>query len=148
MALDDDIRILAGVTLFEGFTPDQLRLLAFGAERIRLDPGQVIFRAGDRADAAFAVAYGQVQLLGEGEDEPCGEVREGALLGEFALITDTQRPVSAVAATSCALLRIERRDFRRMLEEYPELALRLHKRVADELQSMIARIERLAPRFS
>ena len=32
MALDDDIRILSGVRLFEGFTQEQLRLLAFGAE--------------------------------------------------------------------------------------------------------------------
>jgi hypothetical protein len=31
MALDDDIRILSDVGLFEGFTQEQLRLLAFGA---------------------------------------------------------------------------------------------------------------------
>ena len=34
MALDDDIRILSGVRLFEGFTREQLRLMAFGAETI------------------------------------------------------------------------------------------------------------------
>ncbi|PZO80089.1 MAG: cyclic nucleotide-binding protein [Mesorhizobium amorphae] len=148
MALDDDIRILSGVTLFEGFTPDQLRLLAFGAERLRLDAGHVLFRAGDSADCAYAVASGRVALFSEGQRKASGEAREGAMLGEFALIADTTRPVSAVTATPCALLRLEQRDFRRILDEYPELAERLQKRVADDLQAMIARIERLAPRFS
>ncbi|TIN67663.1 MAG: cyclic nucleotide-binding protein, partial [Mesorhizobium sp.] len=36
MALDDDIRVLSAVRLFEGFTQEQLRLLAFGAENTRL----------------------------------------------------------------------------------------------------------------
>lgn len=40
MALDDDIRILGTVGLFESFTPEQLRLLAFGAERLVLRAGR------------------------------------------------------------------------------------------------------------
>ena len=39
MSLDDDIRVLTGVDLFDGFTQEQLRLLAFGAENTRLPAG-------------------------------------------------------------------------------------------------------------
>ena len=39
MALDDDIGILAGVGIFREFTQDQLRLLAFGTERLRRPAG-------------------------------------------------------------------------------------------------------------
>ena len=43
MALDDDIRILSSVSLFKGFTPEQLRLLAFGAENLKLSAGRELF---------------------------------------------------------------------------------------------------------
>ena len=48
MALDDDIRTLSGVELFEGFADEHLRLLAFGASRLRLhlDQGALIEAAG------------------------------------------------------------------------------------------------------
>ncbi len=54
---------------------------------------------------------------------------------------------SAFAATDSQVLRISRRMFRRILEEYPDLAVHLHKRIAEELQTLVARIEALAPRF-
>ena len=38
--------------------------------------------------------------------------------------------------------------FRRILEEYPEVAVKLHQRISEEFQAMIRRIEKLAPRFS
>ena len=44
MALDDHIRILSGVRLFAGFTQDQLRLLAFGAEAMNLPAGRKLFK--------------------------------------------------------------------------------------------------------
>jgi hypothetical protein len=38
--------------------------------------------------------------------------------------------------------------FRRILEEYPELAAQLHQRILEDFQALIHRIEKLAPRFS
>ncbi|TGS75159.1 cyclic nucleotide-binding protein, partial [Mesorhizobium sp. M3A.F.Ca.ET.175.01.1.1] len=44
--------------------------------------------------------------------------------------------------------RLSRKMFRRILEEYPELAAQLHERILEEFREMIARIEELAPRFT
>ncbi len=44
MALTDDIMLLGQVPLFAGFSDDQLRLIAFGAERRRVAAGQTLFR--------------------------------------------------------------------------------------------------------
>ena len=38
--------------------------------------------------------------------------------------------------------------FRRILEEYPETAAALHRRILEDLQEMIGRIEKMAPRFA
>ncbi len=37
--------------------------------------------------------------------------------------------------------------FNSLLEEYPDLPLMLHNRVVDQLQTLMGRIEDLAPRF-
>jgi CRP-like cAMP-binding protein len=149
MALDDDIRILSGVSLFEGFTQEQLRLLAFGTETIRLSSGRELYREGAAADCGFVVASGTVGLYRnkDGERVRVGTATPGAILGEFALIAESRRLTGAMAETDIEVIRLNRTLFRRILQEYPELALQLHQRIAAELQDMIARIERLAPKF-
>ncbi|WP_102960598.1 cyclic nucleotide-binding domain-containing protein [Mangrovicella endophytica] len=149
MSLESDIAVLREVPLFEDLTTDQLRLLAFGAEHRRLREGEILFRTGARADAGFVVVRGEVLLLrGEGEAEKvvarCGA---GTLLGELALITETRRPATAVTATDCDVIRVTRQIFRRMLEEYPELAVSLHERIASDLAALTGKIVALQPRF-
>jgi CRP-like cAMP-binding protein len=151
LALDDDIRLLSGVPLFTSFTPDQLRLLAFGAENIQLAQGQILYEAGARADGAFVVAAGSVGLFREDADGAralLASAGPGAMLGELALIADAVRPTGAVAMEDTALVRLSRRLFHRILQEYPELAAALREHIAGDLAAMVEKIDALAPRFS
>ncbi|WP_027059438.1 Crp/Fnr family transcriptional regulator [Mesorhizobium loti] len=150
MALDDDIRILSAVRLFQGFTQEQLRLLAFGAETTFLQTDRKLYREDDEADSAYVVVSGKIALYREqdGERIPIGIAGPGTMLSELALIADTKRLTSASAATDAEVIRLSRKMFRRILEEYPEVAMKLHQRISEEFQAMIRRIEELAPRFS
>jgi CRP-like cAMP-binding protein len=150
MALDDDIRILSDVGLFEGFTQEQLRLLAFGAETTMLGADKKLYREDDEADSAYVVVAGRIVLYREGEGERLviGHVGPGAIMGELALIADTRRLTSASAEIDSEVLRLNRRMFRRILEEYPDLAVQLHHRISAELQAFLQKIENLAPRFA
>jgi CRP-like cAMP-binding protein len=150
MALDDDVRILSGVGLFEGFTPEQLRLLAFGAETTNLPAERKLYREDDEADSAYVVVSGSILLYREadGRKLPVGQAGPGAMLGELARIADTRRLTSASAATDSMVLRLNRKMFRRILEEYPDVALILHRRITEQLQALLSSIEELAPRFA
>ncbi|MGN6469883.1 MAG: cyclic nucleotide-binding domain-containing protein [Rhizobiaceae bacterium] len=151
MALDDDIRLISGVPLFASFTPDQLRLLAFGAENMRLAPGQLLYEAGARADGAFVVAEGSIGLFREdadGERVLLATIGRGAMLGELALIADAVRPTGAVALEETDLVRLSRKLFHRILQEYPELAAALRDHIAGNLAAMVEEIDALGPRFS
>ncbi|MFE0017181.1 cyclic nucleotide-binding domain-containing protein [Mesorhizobium sp. NPDC059054] len=149
MALDDDIRVLSAVGLFEGFTPEQLRLLAFGAETTSLPADRKLYREDDEADSAYVVISGRIALYREADSNHVviSTAGPGAILGELALIADTKRLTSASAAIDSQVLRLNRKMFRRILEEYPDLAVQLHQRIVEELQALIERIEQLAPRF-
>ncbi|MCV0394446.1 MAG: cyclic nucleotide-binding domain-containing protein [Rhizobiaceae bacterium] len=150
MALDDDIRVLSRVELFADMTQEQLRLLAFGAENMRLSAGRDLYREGHFADSAFLVVSGAVDLYREqdGARVTLRRVPEGSILGEFALISETRRVTGAMAATDCDLIRLNRKLFRRILEEYPETAAALHRRISARFQAMVAEIEKLEAAFS
>ncbi|WP_353644113.1 cyclic nucleotide-binding domain-containing protein [Mesorhizobium sp. WSM2239] len=149
MALDDEIRILSGVRLFEGFSQEQLRLLAFGAETMHLAADRKLYREDDEADSAYVVIKGTISLFREQGDQriPVGTAEAGAMLGELALIADTRRLTSAAAATNAEILRLNRKMFHRILEEYPELAITLRQRIVEDLQALVRRIEAVASRF-
>jgi CRP-like cAMP-binding protein len=149
MALDDDVRILSGVGLFESFTREQLRLLAFGAESTQLAAHEELFAEGDVADCAYVVVAGRIGLFHErdGKRVAVGRVGPGALIGEYALIATSRRLTSAIALVDTDLIRLNSKPFRRILEEYPDIAVALHKRVAAEFQTLVKNIERLGPRF-
>jgi len=149
MALDDDIRILERVRLLEDFTSEQLRLLAFGAETMRLKAGRDLYAPGAPADCAFVVVSGNVELYREagGRRHVLATAGTAAMLGEMALIVGGERLTGATAATDIEVIRLNRNLFRRILEEYPDIAASLHARIATEMKALVARIEKLAPRF-
>lgn len=149
MSLEDDIRILSGVSLFEDLSSEQLRLLAFGAERIKLAKGRELYREGQTAECGFIVVTGAIDLFRE---TPRGRhivrnVVPPMVLGEIALITETTRLTGAVAAEDSELMRINRSLFKRMLEEYPQTAFYLHERLTDQLHDLLQQIGELDGRF-
>lgn len=132
MGIEDDISVLERVPTFAVLGRDALRILAIGAENREVGSGDVLFTAGDVADAGYLIQEGSFALK-EGPPDSPGEAviaRRGTLLGEFALLKDTTRPVTAVAAEPSRVLRIARTLFLKMLEGYPDAATRLRAHMA------------------
>lgn len=150
MALEDDIRILSRVSLLEGLSREQLRLLAFGTEVLRLPSGRELFYEGAPADSAFVIVTGQIELFRErdGKRQVLRTLGAGAMIGEFALIAAGRRLTGARASVETEMLRLTRSQFHRILEEFPEVAVMLRDRVAANLQLMLREIETLSSRFS
>ena len=151
MALIDDISLLSSVPLFAGLSDDKLRLMAFGAERRRVVEGQTLFREGASADCGFVVASGAFRLTtiardGSLRDE--GLAQAGTLLSELAMISPVERKFTATAEEDSEVIRINRPLFRRMLEEYPDVAVLVEARIRANLEAMIGRVGNLSGRFA
>jgi CRP-like cAMP-binding protein len=127
MTIDDDIAFLERVPIFALLGPHALRILAIGAEARYVHRGEVLFHAGESADGGYVVQEGSFTLRPDtGEPNPPEITAScGALLGEFALLTETLRPVTATANEPSTVMRIPRSLFLKMLEGYPEAAQRL-----------------------
>jgi CRP-like cAMP-binding protein len=64
----------------------------------------------------------------------------GSLIGEMALFIETIRPATATAIVSSEVLEIDRKLVRRMLNEYPHVALRLRATLVDRLQATVSEL--------
>lgn len=141
MSLESDIKLLGTVSMLSDFTEDKLRLLAFSAETREFRDGQRLYSAGDRADCAHVVSSGEVALFRSGEAELAAEVvGRGALLGGLSLIVDGERTMTAVARGRVETILIRRPLFRRMLDEFPEIAAGLHRRLSANVRDTTSRL--------
>ena len=149
MTLEDDIRALSAVPLFRELSMEQLRLLAFGAERVQLASGQTLYVQNDPAECGYVIVSGQIGLNRRvgGRDIELDIARPGDILGQAALITETTRLTAAVAKAPSEVFRINRSIFRRMLAEYPETAYDLQQRMAADLSQLLRDILALEREF-
>ena len=103
---------------------------------LQLAPGDSLFREGEKGEKMYVLLEGEMEiLLG---DFVLETVRQGALIGEMALIDDSARTASAVAKTPCRLAEIDRRRFHFLVQQTPHFATHVMKTLADRLRHMNA----------
>jgi len=149
MSVETEVLILRRLPLFRCIADDQLRLVVFGSERVRLREGRELYRENQPADCAYIVLNGQIDLFhpsdvtSEMKSERPVVLRSltpGAMIGEMALFSRTKRPTSAVAAYESEVLRVSRGIFRRILDEYPDIAKRIYHYLNADFRAMVERM--------
>ncbi|MCB1533174.1 MAG: cyclic nucleotide-binding domain-containing protein [Rhodoblastus sp.] len=146
MALDDDIRLFEQVPIFRLLEPDALRLLAFSAETKLLRAGDVLFAAPARLEGGYLVLKGSLAIF-ETRDalgEPSKVVHSPGLVGELAMIAETEAAGSIIAREPTTLLRVSRVVFHRVLSEYPRSADAIRRMVSERLSSLSSQLTPLA----
>ncbi|MBK1842129.1 cyclic nucleotide-binding domain-containing protein [Azospirillum sp. YIM B02556] len=111
---------------------------ASGPKRYTIGPGIVMMRQGERADRAWLIESGELEVLltaADGSVRRLSVVGKGAVVGEMALIDDGERSATVRALTEVACVEVTRDAFRGLLKRSPPLASYL-------LQSLIAAIRR------
>ena len=128
MSIEDDVALLERVPTLRLLGSSSLRMLAIGSEQRNFGHGDVLFNAGDEADAGYIVQRGAFRI----EDGAGAEIiaGPGTLIGELALVVAMQRPSTATAVEHSAVIRIARSLFQRVLESDPVAARRLRDEFA------------------
>jgi signal-transduction protein with cAMP-binding, CBS, and nucleotidyltransferase domain len=119
MTLEDDLRELSRIPLLEKLEAEPRRLLAFSGETKILRAGDVLFRKGEATDDDGTPA---TRIVGK-----------GVLIGEIALLSQTERPVTAIAREPSTVLKISRALFHRVLKEYPRSAMNVRAAIETRL---------------
>jgi hypothetical protein len=85
------------------------------------------------SETVHLVAFTPAPRLIQLELAPAGEHK--VLVGELALLTETVRPATAIAAEPTTVIRISRNLFRKVLEGFPEAARLMRDRLAERARS-------------
>jgi NADH:ubiquinone reductase (H+-translocating) len=125
--LDRKLRVATDWTLDLILPPDIVQLKtdrALGVRREYFEPGQVVFREGDRGDWLYVVTGGEVEVLksvpGLGE-QPLRRLGVGECFGEIALVSDTTRSATVRAVSATNVLAVDREAFQAMFTNLPPL---------------------------
>lgn len=148
MSLDGDAALLKNLPIFADFGPDQLRLIAFGAETVSLPAKTILFREGADADGGYVLLEGSLLLRSDDNGKENVIDAQGTLIGELAMLAEVKRPATAASITDVRLMFLSRRLLLRVLEEYPAMAEMLKMTLSERLAELSTDLKRLHPRFA
>jgi CRP-like cAMP-binding protein len=124
--------------LFAGFDNVDLDELRRIGHEVSFGPGEVIFEAGDRADALFVVLEGEAQVDVGGRFH---RLRHGDVFGEMALLSPDRRMATVRAVEPVRALRIKANAFLSLLREQPEVGITLLRTIVLRLREVEQRID-------
>jgi CRP-like cAMP-binding protein/Fe-S-cluster-containing dehydrogenase component/ferredoxin len=136
---------LRSVPVLASLTPEFIDHLKSRVELIRYLPGQVICAQGEPADSFYLVRLGFVKVS---ESRPGGDLvlaylARGSYFGEIAFLGNTTRTATCTALDHVEVVRIPGDDFRRMLDEFPEVRHALEEVAADRVAANQQRLTQI-----
>lgn len=135
MSLKQEFELLRRVPLFAEIEPSRLKLLAFMSERVGYDPGRLIVRQGEPADAAYLIIDGEAEVIAESPAGPVILATLGAneIVGEMGILCNVPRNATVRAKARLVALRISKEPFMRMVREFPNISVAIMQELAHRL---------------
>ena len=131
--------LLSKIPLFNALPPDELDHLQ-GMLKIRhLQPGEILFREGQRGEHFYILTDGKLDILlgvDTKEELLLNTLGPGEYLGEMSLIIPGgERTATARASKEASLLALSRDEFTALIEQYPVLAKGMVRVLSQRLDS-------------
>ena len=142
MSLATELELIRNVPMFSAIEPAEQKLLCFSSERLSYGAGEVLFREGDAADAAYVVVDGTVEitLATPGGPRLVNTLGRNDVVGETAIFGDVPRTATATAKTHLVVLRVCKDLFCELVRNNAAAALQLNRILARRLANTTAQL--------
>jgi CRP-like cAMP-binding protein len=127
-SVQDTVRLLGRVPVFETLAPPDLARVAQVAVPRRFTAHQVIFREGDASDTCYVVQSGHARATREhpdGRSIALAHFGPGDIFGELAMFDDERRSATVEAIEDVEAIAILGADMRRLLREHADISYKL-----------------------
>jgi len=144
--LEERLKIVRQVELFNALTPDELQRLA---ERLTLAPfvkGDIMTKQGATACGLYILVDGHADVIVEnsqGHSTKVAELGPGSFFGEMALMTGEPRQATVVAHTYVECYRLDKESFQDVIRSRPALADGISSVLAERRLQLDAALESL-----
>jgi len=133
VAKDEKLELLRRVPLFSRMSGRDLLRVGMLADEVDLEKERVLMRQGERGEEMFVLVQGQASI--ERDGQRIGLRGAGDFFGEIALLDGGPRTATVRLTTDSRLLVIGRRDFHAMIDEFPEIRMRVLEALAQRVRS-------------
>lgn len=136
---------LKNVPLFTEFDNRGLRILQKIARIANFKKGEKIFDENASGDRLYIVLSGRVKIFAASgvKKKTLAYLEKGEFFGEMALLDMQPRSASSIAMEPSELLVIKKKDFQRLIKDYPEISLQIMKTISKRLRQADKEIEAL-----
>ena len=131
--------VLAQVPLFADLPSRFLKRLADLCEEQRYMQGATIVRHADIGDTFYVILEGEAKVVSR-SGRTVNRLFPGEFFGEISLLDGGPRTASVIAETPLVMLALPRTTFLQVVEQEPDVAVKLLKHTA----SMLRRLEHTA----
>jgi CRP-like cAMP-binding protein len=144
MPLDRDVETLRNIPLFKSLPTARLKLIAYTAEVMRFEPGEVIVQQGDPADAVYVIAEGEAEVWldhGDGRRVRVNTMGPNTLFGEIAVLCRGRRTTTVRANGPVVSFKISAKLFLDLVHQSPEIGLQVMTVLAERLERTTALLQ-------
>jgi CRP-like cAMP-binding protein len=129
-------KVLAGVPLFAGLSKKDLARIASIADELDFKAGKELIREGGAGREFFILLEGSAEVTRGGKK--LATRTAGDFFGEVALVCDRPRVATVTTLEPTVALVVTERNFRRLIKERPEIALKVLQAVGERLPADVA----------
>ena len=105
-----------------------------------VQPDEIIFRQGEPGEHMYCVKSGKVQLTVD--DAIVETLGPGGIFGEMALLEDEPRSATALALTTCELIKVDKERFEYLMGLTPFFVIQIMRVMTHRLREMASEFER------
>ena len=142
---DETAALLRAVSLFSELSDADLAKIARVAVPRSYPAGTVILREGDPGDTCYVLRSGRARVVrqhADGRAITLTNLGPGEIFGELAMFGGEVRSATVEAIDDVQAVAILAADLKRLLNEHPEIAVKLLGALAERLRETNARIAR------
>lgn len=129
----DTLSFLSSVPLFSSLSRRELKTIHGIAHQRTYQSDEFVFRKGQPGAALFIVRSGKINIIDHDENDRANIITaldDNTFFGELALLDDSPRSASAVAAQTTETFAFFRTDLDRLLTASPLIGLKVYRSLA------------------
>lgn len=143
----EQVNFLRNVPIFNELSDQELEKIAALGVRKKYKKGSIILLEEETGAALFVIITGKVKIVrmdDDGREVILSILGESDFFGEMAILDGLTRSASVVATSKSELFMIHRRDFLKLLNDYPMVAIALLRELTGRLRKADTQIKSLS----
>lgn len=143
----EKIEYLRKTRLCSGLNNTELERLAAISRLYKLSKGEMLFFEGDEANGFYILLEGRVKVYKaspDGKEQILHQIKPGQIFAEVAIFQGGRFPANCMASENSAVAFFPKRDFISLIEDSPQISLKIIASMAGFLREFTEMVENLS----